>query len=213
MGINMEFERVSTLDQLRELYDQPVSLTVKKQKNKLDEFSTQFLNLSPFCTIATMGHDGLPDCSPRGETPGFIQVLDSQTIAIPDRPGNNRLDSLSNIVENPSIGILMIIPGFKETLRINGVAKIVSNLELLEKFEHKGKLPISVIVVTIKEIYFHCAKSITRAKLWKPESIVDRKVMPSLGRILMEQVNPGKTDEEIKQVEDFIEERVETTLY
>jgi len=209
----MEYEEIITSSQLRELYEMPMDLVVKKQKDQLDDFTQQYLRLSPFAVISTVGNNGLLDCSPRGEAPGFIKPIDKKTIAIPDRPGNNRLDSLSNIIENPSVGVLMLIPGFKECLRVNGDAKIVTNIEMLERFEHKGKLPKSVIIVTIKEIYFHCAKAITRSKLWDIESQVDRKTMPTLGRMLMRQIDPSKTDDDIREVEELIEKRVKTTLY
>jgi len=209
----MEYEEITTSSQLRELYDMPMELVVKKQKDELDDFTQQYLSLSPFAVISSVGSNGLLDCSPRGETPGFIKSIDKKTIAIPDRPGNNRLDSLSNIIENPSIGIIVLIPGFKECLRVNGDAKIVTNIEILEKFEHNGKLPKSAIIVTIKEIYFHCAKAITRSKLWDIESQIDRQVMPTLGRMLMQQIDPSKTDDEIRELEELIEKRVKTTLY
>ncbi len=209
----MEYEEVTTSSQLRKLYDMPMELFVKKQKDQLDDFTLQYLSLSPFAVISTVGNNGLLDCSPRGEAPGFIKPIDKKTIAIPDRPGNNRLDSLSNIIENPSVGVLVLIPGFKECLRVNGDAKIVTNIEILEKFEHNGKLPKSVILVTIKEIYFHCAKAITRSKLWDIESKIDRQTMPTLGRMLMGQIDPSKTDDEIRKLEGLIEERVKTTLY
>jgi PPOX class probable FMN-dependent enzyme len=209
----MEYDEITSKEQLRSLYSSPMELVVKKQKNSLDEHSEKFISLSPFVIISTAGSDGLLDASPRGESAGFIKVLDDRTIAIPDRPGNNRLDSLTNIIENPQIGIVAVIPGFKECLRINGSAKIVTNSELLEQFEHSGKLPISAIVISIQEVYFHCAKAIARAKLWEQNSHVSREEMPSLGRILMSQIAPEKTEDEIKEVEELIENRVLTTLY
>lgn len=209
----MEYEEITTIDQLRSLYSSPMDLVVKKQKNCLDEHSEKFISLSPFIIISTAGSSGLMDASPRGEQAGFIKVFDDRTIAIPDRPGNNRLDSLVNIVENPQIGILVLIPGFKECLRINGSAKVVKNNELLEQFDHNGKLPMSLILVSIQEVYFHCAKAITRAKLWDISSQIPRNEMPSLGRILMSQISPEKAEDEIKEVEALIEKRVRTTLY
>ena len=209
----MEYEEISNKEQLRSLYSSPIDLVVKKQKICLDEYSEKFISLSPFVIISTAGSNGLLDASPRGESAGFIRVLDDRTIAIPDRPGNNRLDSLTNIVENPQIGMLALIPGFKECLRINGSAKIVTNKELLEQFDHNGRLPVSVIVISIKEVYFHCAKAITRSKLWDTRSQVSREEMPSLGRILMSQIAPEKSEDEIKEVEELIENRVRTTLY
>ncbi len=209
----MEFEMIESMNALRSLYEAPMDLVLKKQKSKLDKYSIQFLKLSPFSVLSTSSAKGKMDCSPRGDYPGFVGVLDDQTIAIPDRPGNNRLDSLSNIIENPNVGVLALIPGFSECLRINGIAKIVTNIDLLERFEYQGKLPKTVIVISISEIYFHCAKAITRSKLWKDESKVERDIMPSLGRILMGQIDPLKTEEEIEKVEELIENRVKTTLY
>jgi len=209
----MKFEAIDSLEQLRELYDSPMELAVKKQKDRLDKFSTEFLQLSAFSILATSNAQGHMDCSPRGDHPGFIQILNESTIALPDRPGNNRLDSLSNIIDNPNIGLLILIPGFKECLRINGSAKIAVNNELLERFEHQGKLPKSVVIISIREVYFHCAKAISRSKLWETASKVDRKLMPSLGRILMNQIDPEKSETEVKKVDGIIEERAKSTLY
>jgi PPOX class probable FMN-dependent enzyme len=209
----MEYETITSKEQLRDLYSQPLELAIKKQLDCLDELSEKFISLSPFAIISTAGKNGLLDASPRGEAAGFIKVLDKHTIAIPDRPGNNRLDSLTNIIENPKIGMLLLIPGFKECLRINGSAKIVTNNDLLKKFYHNGKLPKSLILVSIQEVYFHCAKAITRAKIWDSRSHVSRDKMPSLGRILMSQIAPEKSEVEIKEVEALIEDRVKTTLY
>jgi PPOX class probable FMN-dependent enzyme len=209
----MEFEHVKSMDALRKLYGMPMDLVVKKQKSALDQYSAQFLSLSAFCALSTSSANGNMDCSPRGDYPGFIKALDEQTLLIPDRPGNNRLDSLSNIIENPNVGLLVLIPGFKECLRINGTAKIITNSEILTRLEYQGKTPKAAIVLSITDVYFHCAKAITRSKLWEQESHVQRDVMPSLGRILMAQTDPSKSDEDVKAVEALIEERVKTTLY
>jgi len=209
----MNTEVVDTVKKLRRLYDSPVEIAVKKQKDSIDEFSTKFLGLSAFAILSTSSMNGCMDCSPRGDYPGFIQVLGDQTIAIPDRPGNNRLDSLTNIIESPNVGVLSLIPGFNECLRINGEAKIVCDKDMLNRFEYNNKLPKSVIIISIREIYFHCAKAIVRSKLWDQNSQVDRKILPSLGRILMAQVDPSKPENEVKEVEDLIEDRVKSTLY
>lgn len=209
----MKNDEISSVEALRQLYDSPMKLAVKKQKCELDRYSRQFLELSAFSILATSDSNGNMDCSPRGDYPGFIQILDDEIIAIPDRPGNNRLDSLNNIIENSNVGLLLLVPGFKECLRINGKAVISINDDLIRRAEYKGKLPKSIIVISIREIYFHCAKAITRAKLWESEFHVDRSVMPRLGKILMEQVNPSSSEEDIKKVEDLIEERAKTTLY
>ncbi|SEQ65944.1 hypothetical protein SAMN03080615_02229 [Amphritea atlantica] len=209
----MEFEQIDSIEKLQELYGMPTELVIKKQKTKLDKYSKQFLELSPFSVLATSSLEGNMDCSPRGDYPGFIRVLDDNTIALPDRPGNNRLDSLYNVIENPNVGLLILVPGFAECLRINGVAKVAINASLLSQFEHQGKLPKSVLVISIKEIYFHCAKAITRSKLWASESQIERNIMPSLGKILMHQIDPSKSEDEVKNVEELIENRVKTTLY
>ena len=209
----MKYKVVESMEELRKLYDSPMDMVLKKQKSELDEYSTKFLSLSAFSVLSTSDMNGNMDCSPRGDYQGFIQKLDSKTIAIPDRPGNNRLDSLSNIIENPNVGVLSLVSGFSECLRINGTAKISTDVGLLEKFKYQGKLPKSVVIVSINEIYFHCAKAITRSQLWSKESQVSRDVMPSLGKILMAQIDPSKSKEEVKKVEELIENRVKTTLY
>lgn len=209
----MKYNEIDSIEKLRELYGLPMELAVKKQRSSLDKYSAQFLGLSAFAVLATYDSTGQVDCSPRGDYPGFIQALDNSTIALPDRPGNNRLDSLSNIIERRNVGILALIPGFKECLRINGTAKIVTDSDILQRFEHQGKLPKTAIIVSIEEIYFHCAKAITRSKLWASESQVSRDVMPTLGKLLMSQVDPKRTDKEIRAVEELIKVREKTTLY
>lgn len=209
----MSLEIIETIEQLREIYPQPHELAIKKERAELDKYSRQFLSLSAFSIISTSSSDGLMDCSPRGDYPGFIQVFDNQTIAIPDRPGNSRLDSLSNIVENPNIGILSLIPGFNECLRINGTAKIVTNHDLLIRFKYQDKLPKTLILVSIKAVYFHCAKAIIRSKLWQVESQVERDRMPSLGRIVMQQLDPSTSEADIKSTEDSLEQNSKNALY
>ena len=205
--------RIESMEALRALYDAPKDISVKKQLVKLDQHAIRFIELSGFALLATSDAKGRIDCSPRGDHPGFIQVLDEGRIALPDRPGNNRLDSLGNIVENPNVGLLLLIPGFKESLRINGQAHISIQQDLLERFEYHGKLPKSVIVIETSEVYFHCAKALARSKLWEPESRVDRNAMPSLGKILMNQIKPDASSGEIETLDSEIEQRVKTGLY
>lgn len=209
----MEFQALTSIEQLRALYDQPHELAVKKQQNALDSFSRQFLELSPFCLLSTAARNGAMDCSPRGDYPGFVEALDDSTLAMPDRPGNNRIDSLSNIVENPNVGLLMVVPGFNECLRVNGKASITTDADLMQRFEHKGKLPRSVVVIRIEEIYFHCAKSMIRSKLWNLESQVSRDLMPSLGKIIMAQTAPESPETLVDAVDAQIREGERTTLY
>ena len=204
---------IRSVEKLRELYENPGELVIMKEKTCLDQYSRRFLELSPFAVIATSDKNGKLDSSPRGDYPGFIKSIDDNTVAIPDRPGNNRIDSLTNIIENPKIGILSMVPGFDECLRINGNACLVTSMELLSQFEYNGKLPKSIILVSIEEIFFHCGKAIIRSGLWKAESKVDRSAMPSLGRILMAQIDPRKSEMDIVELEQYIEDRAKYTLY
>lgn len=209
----MRFRPIASQDELRSIYDAPAALAVNKQKAELDAYSERFLQLCPFIVVSTSSRDGHFDCSPRGDYPGFVAILDQHTIAIPDRPGNNRLDSLSNIIEHPAVGILALVPGFNECLRINGSALLTADDTLRAMFVHQNKLPKSVIVVTIQQIYFHCAKAINRSRLWDNEAKADRSLLPSLGRILMNQIDPCQPEQEIAAVEQLIETRARTALY
>jgi PPOX class probable FMN-dependent enzyme len=209
----MRFRPITSHDELRGIYDAPAALAVNKQKAELDAYSERFLRLCPFIVLSTSSRDGRFDCSPRGDYPGFVAVLNKHTIAIPDRPGNNRLDSLSNIIEHSAVGILALVPGFNECLHINGSALLTADDALRARFEHQNKLPKAVIVVSIQEVYFHCAKAIHRSRLWDKEAKADRSLLPSLGRILMNQIDPAQSEQEIAAVEQLIETRARTTLY
>ncbi|ROS01690.1 hypothetical protein EDC56_2135 [Sinobacterium caligoides] len=200
----MAYEKITSLAQLRELYGEPREVSLQKQQDQLDDYSKQFLSLSTFALLSTANSEGVQDCSPRGDVGGFIHCLDDKTIALPDRPGNNRLDSLSNIVQNPNVGLLVLVPGFKECLRINGRASLVTDQALLADFEQRNKLPKSVIVVRVEEVYFHCTKAITRANLWDVEAQLDRALMPSFTRILMGQIDPQKPEQELRDLEQAV---------
>jgi len=179
--------KIKTLNNLRELYTSAKGRALSKELISLEKHSRNFINLSPFVIIGTSSKDGYGDVSPRGETPGFVKVINDEVIIIPDRPGNNRLDTLSNIVENPSVGMLFLIPGVDETLRINGRAEIRDNISLLEKCLVNGKIPKSVILVKIKQVYLHCAKSMIRSKIWQSKFHIDRSLLPSMNVMLSEQ--------------------------
>ena len=204
---------IDSEETLRDLYGEPAQLSVDKQLQQLDKYSKQFLSLSPFALLSTANSQGRQDCSPRGDQPGFVQVLDDNTIAMPDRPGNRRLDSLTNIVNNPYVGLLIMVPGFKECLRINGEAKISVEPELISRFEVKGKLPKTVIVITVAEVYFHCSKAIVRSQLWSSEAQCERGLMPSFGKMLVDQAKLSVTEAEMEQVEAYIADRAKNELY
>lgn len=180
--------RITSVDVLRERYGVPSERAVLKEATSLQRWHKRFIELSPFLAISSTGKDGRGDVSPRGEKPGFVQVLDDHTLAIPDRPGNNRIDTLTNIVTNPNVGLLFLLPGVNEILRVNGAAELRDDPELMERFTVNGKPPRLVVVVRVQEAYLHCAKALMRSSLWKPEAINPRSVMPSMGEMLHDQI-------------------------
>ena len=149
------------------------------------------------------------DVAPRGDQPGFVAVPDANTVLIPDRPGNNRLDNYSNILENPKVSLVFLVPGVNETLRINGIAEIRDDADLLEMFSVGGKLPVTVLKVTVHEAYLHCAKALMRSKLWAPEARVERSVLPSMGQMIKDQTNAEGPVES----QTVMEARYEKVLY
>ena len=164
----------------------PSDLVRRKCIDRLDRNARQFIALSPFLLLGTAGADGRADVSPRGDPPGFVTVLDEKTLLIPERPGNNLLDSLSNIVANPEVGLLFLIPGFDETLRVNGRAELVRDPALLAPLAVAGKQPKLAIRVAVREVYLHCARSFRRARLWDPAARVPRERLPSLATMVMD---------------------------
>jgi uncharacterized protein len=182
---------ITSTDQLEALYsDAPYGPALFKETDRITAQYRKLIEAAPFVVLATSGPDGL-DCSPRGDPPGFMRVVDETTLIIPDRRGNNRIDSLRNLVRDPRISLLFLIPGVGETMRINGRAKISTDPKLTESFVVNGKVPKCVLVVTVEKAYFQCTKAIIRSKLWDPASIVDRKTLPTPGSILAE-ITDGK---------------------
>lgn len=179
--------RITTEEQLRQVYRQPAGRAVTKQMSALEKHSRRFIELSPFLVLSSTGPDGLGDATPRGEEPGFVQVLDDNTIAIPDRPGNNRLDTLTNLLTHPGVGLIFFIPGVNETLRINGTAEIRTDADLLARFEVRGKLPASVLVVHVNEAYLHCAKALMRSNLWSPDAQAAARPLPTIAEMIRDQ--------------------------
>ena len=199
---------------LRDLFGPAMDLAVRKSLTALDRHCRDFIARSPFLCIGTSSKGGRADVSPRGDPPGFVQVLDDQTIAIPDRPGNNRLDTMENILANPNVGLIFMIPGFEDTLRINGKATISADPAILERAMVDRKLPKVAICVAVEEAFFHCAKAFRRSRLWQPEALVDRKVMPTLARIIMEQTaDAPPRDEDVVACDASIEQDYKTKLY
>jgi hypothetical protein len=196
---------------LRTMYKNPGDLAVKKSLPHLDKHLRHFINLSPFLVLSTVRPDGYCDASPRGDAPGFVRILDDKNIFLPDRPGNNRLDSLTNILSNPGIGLLFMIPGLEETLRINGKAHIISDTTLLKPSIVHGKIPKSGLKIAINECYIHCGKALRRSKIWNNETHIKKGTYPSIGKILVDQqAAPGMSVEELDK---FAEKEYKKTLY
>ena len=191
---------IDTRESLRALYPVAKERSVRKQLSQLDRHCLRFIALSPFVVLASGGKEGHLDASPRGGAPGFVKALDSTTLLIPDAPGNNRLDTLENIVGTGRIGLLFLIPGVDETLRVNGRARLSDENSLLESFKDEKRAPKLVIQVKVEDAYLHCAKALMRSKLWSPESRVERAVLPTMGQMLNDQTGiqtPPETQEQM----------------
>jgi PPOX class probable FMN-dependent enzyme len=186
---------VEDLGELRELYGPPGERSVKKQLTRFDKHCRAFIARSPFLVMASSDPSGRCDASPKGDAPGFVQVLDDQTLLIPDRLGNNRVDTIGNLLERPGVGLIFFVPGLNETLRVNGRARITTDPALLEPLAVNGKVPRSGILVAAEEIYFHCGKALIRSDLWNPEKQLQRSEFPSLGRILADQIGGMSVEE------------------
>ena len=182
--------RVTTLEALEALYDKPYGPSVIKEIDHINPHYRKFIEAAPFFALATSGPEGL-DCSPRGDAPGFVRVADEKMLLIPDRRGNNRIDSLRNILADPRVALLFLIPGVGETIRVIGRASILTDPAFTESFIVNGKAPRTVIVVAVERVFYQCTKAIVRSKLWDPALHVDRKSLPSAGTILAE-ISGGK---------------------
>lgn len=199
---------------LRSLFPATHTLTTLKVQRALDDHARAFIARSPFLCIGTQDLAGNADVSPRGDPTGFVQILDSRTLAIPDRPGNNRLDSLSNIIANPRVGLLFIIPGYDDTLRVNGTARLVTDPALLETMRVNDRTPRLAIVVSVDEVFLHCAKAFRRSHLWDPAHFQDRSEMPSLSKIILDQTNGAPDDDaRMRQIDADLEVEYSKTLY
>ena len=200
---------IRSVAELSELYGPPLERSVRKQLDHLDDYCRAFIAASPMVIVGTQG-DLAADTSPRGDIPGFVRVADDQTLLIPDRRGNNRLDTLKNLITNPRIGLLFLVPGSLETFRVNGEAVISREPALLESFAVQGKLPRTVLVVTVREAYIHCSRALVRANLWNPANFVAPGTLPSFGTMLAAHTC-GFVDAQAVDVE--VRERVPVTLY
>lgn len=179
--------QITTLEQLRELYSMPAPLVVEKDVHHIDQHSRTFIEHSTLMFLATEGKDGFMDLSPRGGRAGFIKVLDDQTIAFPDSPGNNRLDTLSNVLANPKVGVLCMVPGIDEIVRIKGIASVHIDEELRQQCLDGKTKPKLVVKITVEDLFFHCPKALMLSKIWSSDEYQDRSFLPSLLAIIKDQ--------------------------
>ena len=206
--------KISTERELRALFSDPHPLAARKCRPALDRHCRDFIARSPFLCLGTQNADGTGDVSPRGDVPGFVRVIDDSTLAIPDRPGNNRLDSLSNILSNPAVGLLFIVPGFDDTLRVNGLATLNRSPDLLATMAVKDKRPKLAIIVRVSEAFMHCAKAFRRSGLWDPAARQDRSEMPSLARIILDQTTGApEQDGDMKKIDREIEAEYKRRMF
>ena len=204
-----EAHRVADVETLEKLYGGPSGAAVDKEVDFLHPHYQRLIAASPFFVLATGGPGGM-DASPRGDAPGFVVVEDEKTLLVPDRRGNNRVDSLRNIIADPRVALLFLIPGIGETLRVNGCAEIRTDPALLERFAVEGKLPRSVLVVRVETVFFQCARALFRSRLWDPARHIDRKSLPSTGTIVSDLTN-ARFDG--KQYDEGHYERLRGALY
>lgn len=200
---------ITTLAELEALYGAPREASLVKETDRIVPEYRAFIDASPFAVLATRGPEGL-DCSPRGDAPGFVRVADEKTLLIPDRPGNNRIDSLRNIVRDPHLALLFLVPGVGETVRVNGRAAISAAPDLLAEFTVDGKPPRTVLVVTVDAVYFQCSRAVVRADLWNPAKHVPRKTLPSMGDILAA-LSARRIDGDV--YDRALPERIRSSLY
>jgi len=180
---------------LKTIYPQPSPRVIAKARPEIDAHARKFIALSPFCVMATSGSDGSVDASPRGGTPGFVHVVGPNQLLMPDRSGNNRIDSFRNIVEGSGfVQLIFFVPGIDETLRVGGKGTLSAAPDLLASMEEFGKLPRAALSISVHEAYFHCGKALMRSRLWSPEAHVEREVIPSISQVIHDQTQLGEPE-------------------
>ena len=207
-----DLHTITSLERLLEVYpDEPGPTSIRKESPVLTPSYAAFVAAAPFCVVATVGQGGL-DQSPRGDAPGFVRVRDERTLVIPDRRGNNRLDTLRNLVADPRVGLLFLVPGVGHELRVRGTAVLSTDPGELGRHEVRGAVPASVLVVTVERVYFQCARAIKRSRLWEPDAWPDPASVPTAGRMTLEAGGFGSQDE-ASDYDEALDERQNATLY
>mgnify|MGYP003700913719 CR=1 FL=1 len=198
-----EFEEtITTRQRMREVIGEPSHRVTDKVIDHIDDVCRRFIAASPFIVLSTVGADGLPDVSPKGDGAGFVDVLDRKTLAIPDRLGNKRVDSFENLLINPQVGIIFLIPGYPFTLRVGGVGKIVRDSALQQKYAVNGREPNVILAVTVQEAFLHCAKSMARSHIWQPDAWPDASDVPSLAEAMVKHGELSVAESEMQSIID-----------
>ena len=203
-------EVITNVDDFRKIMGHPSELVTRKTIDHIDENCRLFIEQSPFIVISSSDKAGNFDNSPKGDPPGFVKVLDEKTLAIPDRLGNRRADTFMNVLQNPKVGLIFLIPGIRETLRVSGGAQIVKDKTVLELLAHKGRLPNLALIVNVEEAFLHCAKCIIRSNLWAPVDTGAERKAPTLAKSM---VDHGKLDKTYEEMDDIIKNDEKTRLY
>jgi PPOX class probable FMN-dependent enzyme len=201
--------QVETASELACLFGEPTLLAKKKNLDHIDEHARAFIDRSPFIVISTSVADGWPDASPRGDPPGFVIVEGPRTLRVPDRPGNNRVDSFHNLITNPKVGLLFLAPGHTHSLRVNGTARLLTDGQLCRRLAMQGKPARAILEVTALEVFFHCGKSLIRSRIWEPSRWPDRTGLASLGAVLADQINTI----DLATAETMVAESIAKRLY
>ena len=205
-----DHEIIDTKEKLEGLYQAPLEIAKAIMLDSMDEFHQAFIQHSPFISIATSNSEGQPTISPKGDAPGFVKILDDKHLVIPDRIGNNKLESFHNLIENPKIGLIFFIPGYKETLRVSGTAKIVRSDTGFSYSQVDGRSLDVGLMVNVTKCYFHCGKAIIRSKLWKADYVPSTEVMPSFGKVILRQ---SKSNETETVLDELVQHAYQNELY
>ena len=211
MGVDMFKDVVTSVEELRALMGEPSELALRKDIGRLDQHCRAFIARAPFVLIATSDRAGRCDVSPKGDAPGFVEVLDERHLVVPDRPGNKRYDGIRNLIENPGIGLLFLVPGSEETLRVNGRAQIVRDADVLARFAVQGKLPQLAIAVEVEESFLHCAKCVKRSGLWDTGKWPDLTGLPSAAQMLHDHARP--TNMTVEGMQQRLQDGYRKNLY
>ena len=203
-------ETIDDVSTLESHFGEPVDIAVAAMKTSMDQFHKAFIEHSPFACLASSTATGQPTISPKGDAPGFVKILDDNTLVLPDRIGNNKVESFHNIVENPKVALIFLIPGVSESVRVSGEATIVRDQKILELGRVGKSLPTAAMVIKVTSVYFHCGKAMIRSKLWAQDSQLEKGVIPSFGEALKAQ---AKLDMSVEDTESLLEDVYEKQLY